>query len=66
MILIALISPNQVYKNFLHTSNEMGIGVNIVLGKVFPECSSNFVTDFLRLLALSSNCFLYPCKIIHI
>jgi len=42
-----------------HTSNEMGSGVKIVDGKTaLPECSINFVIDFSRLLALSSNCFL--------
>lgn len=37
----------------------MGSGIEIVVGKfALPECSINFETDFLRLLALSSNCFL--------
>jgi hypothetical protein len=41
----------------------VGSGVEIVEGKVvLPECSINFVTDFLRLLALSSNSFLYIYK----
>lgn len=42
-----------------HTSCEIGRGVKVVEGKAaLPECSINFVTDFSRLLALSSNCFL--------
>jgi len=37
----------------------MGSGVKTEEEKaVLPECSINFVTDFSRLLALSSNCFL--------
>jgi len=43
----------------LHTSCETGSGLEIVGKIVLPECSINFLTDFLRLLALSSNCFLY-------
>lgn len=50
----------------LHTSCDMDSGVKIEEGKAaLPECSINFVTDFSRLLALSSNCFLYTFKIIY-
>lgn len=50
-------------KVVLHTSCDIGSGIKIFVGKVaLPERSINFETDFLRLLALSSNCFLYTYK----